>query len=173
MLRKNLDNRIMTLKKEKEERQTSGKQTSAADLRLTKDLGELDINATTAAVEIPDKENIKELVITLRPIEGYYKGGTFVFQVSVPGTYPHEPPRALCKTKVYHPNIDEDGKVCLNILRADWKPVLTIKAVIYGLELLFIEPNPDDPLNKAAAKMLREDKRMFQQLVTRCMRGQL
>jgi ubiquitin-conjugating enzyme E2 M len=163
----------MSLKNEKQQRQLTGRQqTSAADLRLQKDLGELDISSTTATIDIPDKENLREFTITLKPIEGYYKGASYVFKISVPLSYPHEPPKALCLTKVFHPNIDEEGKVCLNILRADWKPVLTMKAVIFGLELLFIEPNPDDPLNKTAAKMLREDKRLFQQTVQRCMRGQ-
>ena len=57
--------------------------------------------------------------------------------------------------QVYHPNIDFDGAVCLNILRAEWKPVLDINAVIYGIIFLFYEPNPEDPLNKEAAVMLR------------------
>jgi len=56
---------------------------------------------------------------------------------------------------VYHPNIDLDGNVCLNILREDWKPVLTINAIVYGLQYLFLEPNPDDPLNKEAANELQ------------------
>eukprot|EP01001_Neometanema_parovale_P010730 NODE_6968_length_803_cov_88.736765_g6732_i0.p1 GENE.NODE_6968_length_803_cov_88.736765_g6732_i0~~NODE_6968_length_803_cov_88.736765_g6732_i0.p1 ORF type:complete len:177 (+),score=37.39 NODE_6968_length_803_cov_88.736765_g6732_i0:83-613(+) len=171
MLKKNLDKRIMTLSKDKELREKTGKgQTSAADLRLTKDLGELDLKGTTASIEIPDEQNQREFWITLRPIEGFYQGGTFRFQISVPAQYPHEPPKAFLPTpKVWHPNIDEEGKVCLNILRADWKPVLTIKAVIYGLELLFIEPNPDDPLNKEAAKQLREDRSGFQRQVKRYM----
>mmetsp|Transcript_108566 Transcript_108566/g.187724 ORF Transcript_108566/g.187724 Transcript_108566/m.187724 type:complete len:183 (-) Transcript_108566:1177-1725(-) len=168
MLKKNLDKRIMTLKKEKEERQTTGRgQTSAADLRLQKDLGELDLNSTTATINIPDKENLRQFTITLQPVEGYYKGVPYTFEITVPSAYPHEPPKAFCTTKVYHPNIDEDGKVCLNILRADWKPVLTMKAVIFGLELLFIEPNPDDPLNKDAARQLRECKRTFAAKVIR------
>ena len=43
-----------------------------------------------------------------------------------------------CETQVYHPNIDLEGNVCLNILREDWKPVLTINAVVYGLQYLFL-----------------------------------
>ena len=39
--------------------------------------------------------------------------------------------------QVYHPNIDLEGNVCLNILREDWKPVLNINTIIYGLNLLF------------------------------------
>ena len=51
--------------------------------------------------------------------------------------YPHEPPKVKCETKVYHPNIDLEGNVCLNILREDWKPVLTINSIVYGLQYLF------------------------------------
>lgn len=50
--------------------------------------------------------------------------------------------------KIYHPNVDLEGNVCLNILREDWKPVLNLNAVIVGLQYLFLEPNADDPLNK-------------------------
>ena len=56
----------------------------------------------------------------------------------------------MCLTKIYHPNIDLEGHVCLNILRDDWKPVLDINAVIYGIIYLLYEPNPNDPLNHGA-----------------------
>jgi len=61
--------------------------------------------------------------------------------------------------------------VCLNILREDWKPVLDINAVIYGLIYLFYEPNPDDPLNHDAAKLLRENEKQFKRTVTRTLQG--
>lgn len=50
--------------------------------------------------------------------------------------------------QIYHPNVDLEGNVCLNILREDWKPVLNLNSVMVGLQYLFLEPNPDDPLNK-------------------------
>ena len=116
--------------------------------------------------------------------------------------------------QVYHPNIDLEGNVCLNILREDWKPVLSISSIIYGLQFLFLvrqrrpwacmesslyvpawlsplcctpdfcntsgshtpctqDPNPDDPLNKQAAKMLQTDPRHFESIVrSSIMRGQ-
>lgn len=52
--------------------------------------------------------------------------------------------------KIYHPNVDLEGNVCLNILREDWKPVLNLNSVMVGLQYLFLEPNADDPLNKGA-----------------------
>jgi ubiquitin-conjugating enzyme E2 M len=76
----------------------------------------------------------------------------------VPDNYPHQAPKVTCSPTIYHPNINYEGAVCLNILREDWKPVLDINTVIYGLIYLFYEPNPDDPLNREAANLFRTDK---------------
>ena len=73
--------------------------------------------------------------------------------------------------QVYHPNIDLEGNVCLNILREDWKPVLSVSSIIYGLQYLFLDPNPDDPLNKEAAEALRENARGFEAAVRRSLSG--
>eukprot|EP01043_Picozoa_sp_COSAG02_P063750 COSAG02_NODE_9122_length_2323_cov_1.747302_2_plen_135_part_00 len=73
--------------------------------------------------------------------------------------------------QVYHPNIDLQGKVCLNILREDWKPTLSITAVVLGLQFLFVEPNPGDPLNKNAAQTMKDDEGKFRQNVRQSMRG--
>lgn len=48
---------------------------------------------------------------------------------------PHDPPKVKCTQKIYHPNIDLEGNVCLNILREDWKPVLNLNAVIVGMQV--------------------------------------
>lgn len=73
--------------------------------------------------------------------------------------------------QVYHPNIDMEGHVCLNILREDWKPVLTINSVIYGLTFLMLEPNADDPLNKEAAQQLESNRKQFEATVRRSLKG--
>jgi hypothetical protein len=86
--------------------------------------------------------------------------------------YPHEPPKVKCTQKIYHPNLDYDGNVCLNILREDWKPVLSISSCIYGLQFLFMDPNPDDPLNKAGGLLRTVDRFVAPALPPRdCMRG--
>jgi len=72
----------------------------------------------------------------------------------------------LC-SQVFHPNIDLDGNICLNILREDWKPVLSINSVIYGLNFLFLDPNPEDPLNKEAAEMFQNNQRAFESMVAK------
>jgi ubiquitin-conjugating enzyme E2 M len=49
--------------------------------------------------------------------QGIYRNGRFVFSFNVGQGYPHEPPKVKCDTRIYHPNIDLEGNVCLNILR--------------------------------------------------------
>lgn len=66
-----------------------------------------------------------------------YKGGSFNFTFAINQNFPHEPPKVKCTQKIYHPNIDLEGNVCLNILREDWKPVLNLNAVIVGLQVCF------------------------------------
>ncbi len=128
------------------------KKKTAGEIRLQKDIAELDL-PTHAIAKFPEDGNIMrfEVHVDLTKEQCYWKGGKYKFTINVSANYPHEPPKCHCDTQIYHPNIDMQGNVCLNILRADWKPVLGMNAVILGLIFLFIEPNPDDPLNHEAA----------------------
>jgi ubiquitin-protein ligase len=103
-----------------------------------------------AVVEWPDKKNLMLFNVKVKPDSGLWKSAAYSFEVTVPKMYPHEPPKVQCVTPIYHPNIDWGGAVCLNILRKDWKPVLDLNAVIYGIIMLFYEPNANDPLNIGA-----------------------
>ncbi len=97
------------------------------------------------------------VIVDLSREDCIWKGGKYKFSIEVSSNYPHDAPKCKCETQIYHPNIDLQGNVCLNILRDDWKPVLGINAVILGLIFLFIEPNPDDPLNHEAAEYMRNN----------------
>ena len=134
------------------------------------DINDLDI-PKTCKTEFPDANDLLNFRLVIEPDEGFYRGGRFTFSFKIGPNYPHEPPKVKCTNKVYHPNIDLEGNVCLNILREDWKPVLTVNAIVYGLQYLFLEPNPEDPLNKEAARELQDNKRAFEQNVHRTMRG--
>lgn len=151
---------------------SKGKQgrASAAQLRITKDLGEMDL-PKTCSMDIPDPNCLLQFQLIICPDEGFYRGGRFTFQFKVSEDYPHSPPKVKCLNTIYHPNIDLEGNVCLNILREDWKPVLTINSIVYGLQYLFLEPNPDDPLNKEAASLLKSNRRLFEQNVHKALRG--
>ncbi|KAI3841015.1 hypothetical protein C5167_010775 [Papaver somniferum] len=147
------------------------KKQSPGELRLNKDISELNLPQTTKISFPNGKDELMNFEVSIRPDEGYYRSGKFEFTFQVSPTYPHEAPKVKCKTKVYHPNIDLEGNVCLNILREDWKPVLNINTVIYGLNYLFTHPNHEDPLNHEAAAVLRDNPKTFEANVRRAMSG--
>ncbi|ORX48747.1 hypothetical protein DM01DRAFT_1338402 [Hesseltinella vesiculosa] len=144
--------------------------TSAAQIRVQKDLAELEI-PSTIKMEFPDPADILNFKIIITPDEGFYKNGTFTFTFTINNGYPHEPPKVHCTQKIYHPNIDLEGNICLNILREDWKPVLSLHSVLVGLQYLFLEPNADDPLNKEAAEDLKRNRQKFATNVITSMAG--
>lgn len=143
--------------------------------RLQKDMATLDLPPGTSIVynKLPNGENnLQAFHIIINPTEeSYWYGGTYDFEFAVPENYPYEPPKVKNLVKIYHPNIDLEGNVCLNILRKDWKPVLNINHVIFGLETLFLAPNPEDPLNKEAAVDMTEDLKKFQTNVSNSLKG--
>jgi ubiquitin-protein ligase len=98
------------------------------------DLEELSLGATMKT-HFPNPDDILNFKLTIDPDEGMYKGGRFEFDFKINQNFPHDPPKVKCTQKIYHPNIDLEGNVCLNILREDWKPVLNLNAVVVGLQV--------------------------------------
>ncbi|KAF2096625.1 hypothetical protein NA57DRAFT_58528 [Rhizodiscina lignyota] len=163
----------MKQEQQKADNATSGpkkKKVTAAQLRVQKDLSELSLGSTMKTT-FPNPDDILNFVLTIEPDEGMYKGGRFSFNFAINQNFPHDPPKVKCKEKIYHPNIDLEGNVCLNILREDWKPVLNLNAVIVGLQFLFLEPNASDPLNKDAAEDLKSNREGFKRNVRAAMGG--
>jgi len=146
------------------------KRKNAGQVRLQKDLGELDKIPGTELV-FPDPDNVMQFNLIVVPQEGMYRNARYEFDVKVPASYPFDPPKVTCKIQIYHPNINWEGNVCLNILREDWKPVLSISAVIFGIYTLFVEPNPSDPLNPEAADHMLKNRQDFEQAVKATLRG--
>ncbi len=70
------------------------------------------------------------------------------------------PPKVRFMTKIYHPNIDKLGRICLDILKDKWSPALQIRTVLLSIQALLSAPNPDDPLDNQVAnhwKMRHDD----------------
>ena len=104
----------------------------------------------------------------MAPADSPYAGGVFKLSIHFPTEYPFKQPHITFLTKIYHPNIDLEGHVCLNILRDEWKPVLDINAVIYGIIYLFYEPNPNDPLNHGPSRSTGRREREARVLRVMC-----
>jgi ubiquitin-conjugating enzyme E2 N len=61
-------------------------------------------------------------------------------------------------TKIYHPNIDRLGRICLDILKDNWSPALQIRTVLISIQALLSAPNPDDPLDNNVAEHWKTDE---------------
>lgn len=99
--------------------------------------------------------------IIVGPEDTPFSGGTFYAHIKFPEDYPFKPPKITFETKIYHPNINEQGSICLDILSGQWSPALTITKVLLSLSSLMSDPNPDDPLVGGVAKVYKTDRNLY------------
>ncbi|CAJ0592549.1 unnamed protein product [Cylicocyclus nassatus] len=125
-------------------------------------------NQNVCKLSFPSTSQLHEMVLTVCPQEGIYRGGVFKFSISVPPEYNNVPPTVKCLTRVFHPNINEDGSICLSILRENsldafgWRPTRNLTEVIHGLSSLFTDLiDFDDALNMQAAQLWSTNREQF------------
>lgn len=104
-------------------------------------------------------EDLTQLLICLTGPEGTpYSQGVWRLRLDIPVEYPQNPPTATFQTRIFHPNVAEDtGAVCLETLKRDWDPRLTLKDILITISCLLIQPNPDSALNEKAGVLVRDD----------------
>ncbi|XP_066491143.1 ubiquitin/ISG15-conjugating enzyme E2 L6 [Tiliqua scincoides] len=109
-----------------------------------------------------DKTNVLLWKGLLVPDEPPYNKGAFRIEISFPCEYPLKPPKVRFKTEIYHPNVDEEGHVCLPIISDEnWNPTTRINHVIQALIMLVNKPEPAYPLRAALAEEFDKDKKRF------------
>ena len=96
------------------------------------------------------------------PIDTCYEGGIFDVDIIIPDGYPFKPPKMKFDTKIWHPNISSvTGAICLDILKNEWTPALTIRTALISLQALMCEPVPNDPQDAVVAKQYLTNIKLF------------
>ena len=126
--------------------------------------------------------NLLDLTATLANItqgDSPFQGGVFFLAIHFPTDYPFKPPKVNFTTRIYHPNINSNGSICLDILRDQWSPALTISkgrakfpflangtltcpSVLLSICSMLTDPNPDDPLVPEIAHVYKTDRARYE-----------
>jgi len=131
-------------------------------LQEMKELQKSEMDSITAG-PVSDS-NIYEWSATLAgPKESPYEGGIFLLTINFPKNYPFKPPKINFQTKIYHPNINSAGSICLDILNSQWSPALTISKTLLSISSLLTDPNPDDPLVSDIAHLYKNNRYEYNQ----------
>jgi len=96
------------------------------------------------------------------PSDSPYAGGVFKLKIIFPTDYPFKCPTVTFTTKIYHPNINSAGIICLDILKTQWSPALTISKVLLSICSLLCDPNPNDPLVPEIAHLYKGNRAEYE-----------
>ncbi|KAL3898344.1 MAG: hypothetical protein SGCHY_002806 [Lobulomycetales sp.] len=108
----------------------------------------------------PFEDNLRYFNVEITgPSQSPFEGGVFKLELFLPEEYPMQAPKVRFLTKIYHPNIDKLGRICLDILKDKWSPALQIRTVLLSIQALLSAPNPDDPLANDVAQHWKEDEK--------------
>eukprot|EP00768_Dysnectes_brevis_P006704 gnl/Dysnectes_brevis/538_a595_3708.p1 GENE.gnl/Dysnectes_brevis/538_a595_3708~~gnl/Dysnectes_brevis/538_a595_3708.p1 ORF type:complete len:167 (+),score=6.81 gnl/Dysnectes_brevis/538_a595_3708:696-1196(+) len=133
---------------------------------------------------IEDSDVFRWQVVMMGPQDTPYEGGCFKAILTFPEDYPNSPPKMRFTTPMYHPNIYQDGTVCISILHPPgddpmryerpeerWLPVHTICSILLSVSSMLADPNPESPANVDAANLFRNNRRQFRRKVAASVRA--
>lgn len=111
----------------------------------------------------PVNDNLAKWTATIMGPKGSpFEGGVFKLDIKFPNNYPFRAPEIRFATPVYHPNISKSGSICLDILKDQWSPALSISKVLLSICSLLTDPNPDDPLEPDVARIFKNEKLKYE-----------
>ena len=133
-----------------------------ASKRISRELKDIQSEPPANCSAGPEGDDLFKWTATIMGPEGTpYNSGVFFLEVDFPSNYPFKPPKVYFKTRIYHPNINSSGGICLDILKDNWSPALTVSKVLLSICSLLDEPNPDDPLVPEIADQYKDNRVLY------------
>lgn len=131
--------------------------------RIQKELSDLQKDPPANCSAGPEGEDMfRWSGVIMGPSDSPYTGGVFRLRIQFPVDYPFKPPHVQFVTKIYHPNINAAGLICLDILKGQWSPALTISKVLLSITSLLTDPNPDDPFVPEIANLYKSNRAQYE-----------
>ena len=129
--------------------------------RLNKEYEKLKKNPVCNCSASPTDDIMIWQAIIMGPVDTPYQGGAFKLDITFSKNYPIEPPIVRFKTKIFHPNIDSTGGICIDILKDQWSPIQNVRTILLSICSLLNDPNPNDPLVPHIATLYTESRKKF------------
>mmetsp|Transcript_23505 Transcript_23505/g.64814 ORF Transcript_23505/g.64814 Transcript_23505/m.64814 type:complete len:192 (-) Transcript_23505:333-908(-) len=138
---------------------------------MTLDAGRINKELREISKDVTSGVEVQLRGIGLNKLVGYvpgpkdtpYEGGRYEVDIDLDEQYPFVPPKMRFVTKVWHPNISSaNGAICLDVLKDQWSPALTLKTALLSLQALLSSPQPDDPQDAVVAKQYISDRYLFE-----------
>lgn len=132
--------------------------------RITKELQDLQRDPPTSCSAGPTGDDLYRWEgCIFGPVDSPFVGGVFNLSIHFPADYPFRAPHVKFITKIYHPNINSAGLICLDILKGAWSPALTISKVLLSITSLLTDPNPDDPFVPEIANLYKDNRAAYEE----------
>jgi len=134
--------------------------------RLQSELMQLMMSNASGISGFPEGDNLFKWVATVTGAAGTaFEGLTFKLSLKFPSGYPYSPPTVTFDTPCFHPNVDEAGNICLDILKDKWSAIYNIQTILLSIQSLLGEPNNASPLNPRAAALWADQESFRRELL--------
>jgi len=125
-----------------------------ATKRLQRELMELMLSGDKGISAFPEGDNLFRWIGTIEgPKDTIYDGLKFKLTLDFTAKYPYVAPVVQFVTTCFHPNIDSEGNICLDILKDKWTALYDVRTVLISIQSLLNEPNLESPLDPMAATL--------------------
>ena len=146
--------------------------------RLQNDLNKLKKDSPEGISAAPIDESLRQWqAVILGPPSSAYEGGIFKLSLSFPHDYPFSPPRVRFMSDVFHPNVSDDGHICLDILGSKWSPSYDVRSILISIRSLLVDPGlhatPQGALNVNAEALYVSNRAAYISRVRDLVRQQL
>ncbi|PIA53280.1 hypothetical protein AQUCO_00900098v1 [Aquilegia coerulea] len=126
--------------------------------QLAKELKNLDETPPEGIKVVVNEDDFSTIFADIEgPAGTPYENGVFRMKLTLSKDFPNSPPKGYFQTKIFHPNVANNGEICVNTLKKDWNPSLGLRHVLLVVRCLLIEPFPESALNEQAGKLLLEN----------------